>query len=168
MPERFTQVFHSDTVSGDERIRWQLSVGCTATDGRIGYNRVELVVLGEPLTPAEVQRLPWGKLATWAAESNAATTSAARLEAREVIERQGRAATRRDSRRRVRGAERALEAGRALRTATDDAKLRRVLELRAEAERAGVPYSPYVAERMGYSTAYVRRLAKRARDSIGG
>lgn len=42
--------------------------------------------------------------------------------------------------------------------------LRRVLELRAEAEHAGVPYGPYVAEGLGagYSVRWARDLARLA------
>lgn len=170
LPAQFSQVFHSDTVSGDDRIRWQLEVDCTVSAGRVAFQRVELVVHGEAMTPGEVQRLPWGQLATWAAESHAASTPAERLAARESLQSATRAAARRESRRRRRHGDRVTDVadGRAQRSATDADKLHQVLELRAEAEAAGEPYASYVAERMGYSTAYVRRLAKQARDTLGG
>ena len=56
------------------------------------------------------------------------------------------------------------DGGRVYRKGTSEL-LDEVERLRVEAEAQGLPYARFVGERLGYtSDAYVRRLAKKARD----
>lgn len=111
------------------------------------------------LTPLGMQRLPWARLAESAIEASAVEVGTA-------------GKTRRASGRQVRDArQRSRRVGQATDgkwTPIGEDRLRRVLELRAEAQRLGVRWDTYAAEKMHYTPAYLRKLAGRAKSQQKG
>lgn len=127
-------------------------------DGQPHFRSVSITCEAE-VTPRELQYVPWTVVAEAAILSNVASTKVEREQIQSSRTRDVAASRART--------QRALDSsgGRQdRRSPRSDERLREVLRLRAEAEAKGLRYSAYVADRLNYSEAYVRRLAKMARD----
>lgn len=133
---------------------WELSVRVKVIDERPHFVGISLRA-HKPLQPLDVQRIAWSQIAEGALLASAVEEDAAgtRRRATGADVSIARARARRRSQ---------VPTGKGERTAVDDEKLRRVLELRAEAQSKGVRWDTYAAKELHYSTAYLRRLAGRA------
>jgi len=133
---------------------WQLQAEVGIVDGHPLFRQIMLRPF-RPLSPLEVQRLPWSKLAEAAIESNAVEDVAGkrrRAKGREVRNERVRAKRRRS-----------YEPMRApSRTPVTHEKLDEIMKLREEAQRKGLRWDTYAAERLNYTPAYLRKLAGRA------
>lgn len=136
--------------------RFYVSVTVRVVDGRPAILRASVQAERGLVAPSDMAAIPWAEVAEHALIRNATSEP----EMRRLVAEQRR----RDL---------AAAAGRQAYRSTFPAQQRqpvtkevldRVLELRAEAERAGVPYGPHVAKGLGpgYSVRWARDLARRA------
>ncbi|WP_426572152.1 hypothetical protein [Aquihabitans sp. McL0605] len=121
-------------------------VGVEVVDRRPRFTSVKLD-MHRPMSPVEVQRLPWGRIAEGALEDAARTADGARSP-REVHE--------------------ARQKERRGRQRVSEDRLREILRLKAEAQAQGVAWDEYAAERLDLKRAYVRQLGSRAERELGG
>ena len=177
--------------------RYEVSAEVVIVDGLPHFRKIVLSCAA-PLSPLEVQRLGWGKLAesaiaehVWELEPDTYSRSWRRpsgrtdRNGRQIYENSGPVVTTdidrvvevdpEDFRRalskekaksaasRRRADERTGDFGRKEWKPVDRERMLRVVALRREADEHKLPYAPYVAEKMGYSPSYVRRLYMRAK-----
>lgn len=139
---------------------FELSATVKIVDGRPRFRELTVRQQGAPLSPLDLQRLPWARIAEAAVEWNATVVQGGERHRapRQDLREQRTRARRADARRAV-----PSEGAARQRTAVDVDKLTEVMRLRAEARQKGLPrWDHYVAKHMNYSSAYVRKLASRA------
>lgn len=145
------------TRSRGRRARWDEMAFHVSATVRVGDDRQPRIVSASvdayrPLSPAELQMIPWGLVAEHALIANATREPADRAA---LLEERRRA---RESR--GRGERRGAPI---TRQPVTRERLRQVLALREEAQALGVRWDTYAAPRLGLeSPASARRLASRA------
>lgn len=146
-------------VSDDEQApRFHVSVEVGVRDGQPHFRSVNIQCY-DAVTPRELQRLPWARIAEAAVVANATGEQAQRSAVQSALRRDAGARRVRSSR----TAHAENEGHRSQRQAVTDERLRTVLRLRAEAERHGLRYDAYVGRKLGYTPAHVRRLVATAK-----
>ena len=147
---------------------WEVSIEAEIVGGEPRYRRVELVCHA-PLTPLDLQRMPW---AMWleAAVERAAVTSGGGHDPKAVAEARvrERAATERRKqlpRRREEGRRLTAAAGNVHRHQVSVDRLREVVRLHDEAQAIGKRWDTHAANQLGgdYKPTYMRELYRRAR-----
>lgn len=132
---------------------FHVSIEVGVNDGDAVIRHVEVHAY-RPLTPADVQRIPWAQVMEAALVANAATNTADRRQVLEV--------RKREKARRARATTRDV-GGSSARWAVTDDRLLEVVRLKAEAQDQGLRWDTYAADCLGYSPAYMRRLGVQAK-----
>lgn len=139
----------TEDVDGEDVPYAEVDYAVRVVEGRAAFTSVKLTA-HRPLTPHEMQRIPWGRLAEGAIEDKA--RSDGQRDPKEVHR----------ARKQQRRTEGGTAPGGRYQTMTDD-RLREIVALRDEAQALGVRWDVYAGERLGYNPAYLRRLYGQAK-----
>lgn len=139
----------------DEEAAFHVSVEVGVVDGEARIRYAEVIAYS-PMTPLEVQRIPWAEVMEAAVVANSASDSDTRKAVAEARVRERRRSER--AHRRELGAP-------PKRSSVTDERLAEVLQLKATAQASGRRWDTAAAKELNYSPAYVRRLGVMAEQA---